>query len=498
MTASPEPKPQPDPADPVRLLREAVDGARSGSLEWPSLAEAGPIVLRQGKLLLRKESALGLRGQPAPQPAPGSDTLATVENPAEAHLLRILAGRIARPRGPASFREGDTAAGERLVGPLHARPLLMEGAVSGHSDAELVTALGGEGACLQALRESPATQALASYPEPLRRLVSRLADPTRLGDLLRLSSSSRAATLADLGRLRAAGLVDVVEVVPPRESAGSGDASWVEPAVLSRFRDRIARSLAERPLSLEVEDHRARIGERLRDGGGDTHYALLGLSETAGPEDVAAAYEELARVVHPSHGATLGLPGGAEVLDALFERLTHAYRTLSDPDRRRAYDLDTGAGASPLRDLSEEEMEGVRKRMAASGYRRALEHLEEEDFHYAVELMRDAVRWDPRPEYWSLLGQAQSHNPKWTDHALESFREAIRLDPKELKYRLQLAAALEEIGRGEQALEQYRELLEGSPDLAAAREGVERLEARQRVENPTMRDRLRGWLGLSD
>ncbi|QUD86361.1 J domain-containing protein [Phenylobacterium montanum] len=63
-----------------------------------------------------------------------------------------------------------------------------------------------------------------------------------------------------------------------------------------------------------------------------THYETLGVSPTAEPEVIQAAYRALMRKYHPDTN------GGAGA-DAQAKRISEAYATLSDLDRRAAYDL---------------------------------------------------------------------------------------------------------------------------------------------------------------
>jgi preprotein translocase subunit Sec63 len=63
------------------------------------------------------------------------------------------------------------------------------------------------------------------------------------------------------------------------------------------------------------------------------YYALLGLPTTASAADIRQAYRTLSRQYHPD---TTLLPGPAATLK--FQQLNEAYATLSNPDRRAAYD----------------------------------------------------------------------------------------------------------------------------------------------------------------
>jgi molecular chaperone DnaJ len=64
-------------------------------------------------------------------------------------------------------------------------------------------------------------------------------------------------------------------------------------------------------------------------------YTLLGLAPGATPADIKRAYRRLARRYHP------GINPGDKAAEALFQRISEAYETLVDPERRRTYDSGT-------------------------------------------------------------------------------------------------------------------------------------------------------------
>jgi len=61
-------------------------------------------------------------------------------------------------------------------------------------------------------------------------------------------------------------------------------------------------------------------------------YALLGLAPGATPADIKRAFRRLSRRYHPD------INPGDRAAEALFRKISEAYETLVDPDRRRTYD----------------------------------------------------------------------------------------------------------------------------------------------------------------
>jgi curved DNA-binding protein CbpA len=60
------------------------------------------------------------------------------------------------------------------------------------------------------------------------------------------------------------------------------------------------------------------------------YYEVLGVPQHAGPQEIRQAFRRLARRFHPDAG-----PEGS---GERFQEVSEAYRTLSDPERRRSYD----------------------------------------------------------------------------------------------------------------------------------------------------------------
>ncbi len=215
--------------------------------------------------------------------------------------------------------------------------------------------------------------------------------------------------------------MDRIDSVPSRSLSRS-----LSEDELRLFEDRIARDLRERPLRLDLAAHRAEVSGLVGRLGEASHYDLLSIGPGASDQEVHDAYQRLARTVHPSHARDLGWDGKEGVLRLLFERATESYLTLSNPDRRKRYDGELGG-----RLWSGETAGGARaeegKQVARRYFAKAQVLAASEEYHLGIELMRQAVRIDPRGEYHAFLGQLLAKNPLWLRFAAENFDRAIEL-----------------------------------------------------------------------
>ncbi len=220
---------------------------------------------------------------------------------------------------------------------------------------------------------------------------------------------------------------------------------------LRLFSERIARRLADRPLDLDPASHQQRVAGLLRQAGDASFYQLLDLVPTATSQEVHEAYEQIARLVHPANARRLGLGGREGVLEMLFERITQGYLTLSQPERRKAYDRELTPGAwsaamNPKQDRRRDEA----KALAQQYYERALTLTAADEIHFAIEVLQQAVRSDDsRSDVHALLGKLQSKNPRWLRASSENLQKAITLGAKDPELPAALAEVLQRLHSGE-------------------------------------------------
>ncbi len=125
-------------------------------------------------------------------------------------------------------------------------------------------------------------------------------------------------------------------------------------------------------------------------------YILLGLERGATLNDIKRAYKRLARRYHPD------INPGDRLAEAQFRQIAEAYETLSDPDRRRRYDI----GGAPLRAQDDPTFgfEGFDFSVSVSGSSASTFG----DLFADVLRQREAQRYDGTPERGIDLHQTVS------------------------------------------------------------------------------------------
>lgn len=266
-------------------------------------------------------------------------------------------------------------------------------------------------------------------------LLSRIDGVADADSLIRMAGPSRDAAAKTLYALISCGIVEWKAHVAPTDASKA-------PA---RLNVQVSEQAPAHPGHGDMVRNTYRRIDWL------THYELLGVTPRATLEQIRQAYLERSRDFHPDLRHRHDLAGLEKELATVFDRLGAAFETLSDPKRRADYDasliapteLSVGGQADPQ----------VIQELAKQNFNRARQLIEEKDFHPAVEMLLEAIRFVPdKAEYRFCLAQVELKNANWVDRGLENLKAAARLEPNNLEYLREAAIRLQEHGRLEEAV----------------------------------------------
>jgi curved DNA-binding protein CbpA len=261
-------------------------------------------------------------------------------------------------------------------------------------------------------------------------LLSRIDGILDVDSLLKIAGASRVATAKILYALVSCGIVEWKQEGADRPVSGRGGFHGLNVEVAAEPTDRS-------PGHAELVKNTYRRIDWL------SHYELLGVPRDAPPEKVSEAYFERSRLFHPDLRHRDDLARFEKELSAVFERMKAAYEVLSDPEKRALYDH--GLDAAPASILAPESAVDpeMRRKQATQNFRRAKQLIDEKDYHPAVEMLREAVRFVPdNAEFRYVLSQVEMKNPNWIDQGLNNLKEAARLDSRRVGLSVEAARAL--------------------------------------------------------
>ena len=328
-------------------------------------------------------------------------------------------------------------------------------------------------------------------------VLSRVTSPTRVSDVSALVGMPEPETREAVCALVALGLVRVV-------SAGEEVVEENKQGSIDRL--------------LEGINRKVQLFQSA------SFYDVLGVSKIATTTSINRAFNELKEMI--AYQRSL-YPGHAELgdrLDLLLAKMQEAHATLSDPHKRRLYDMPVSRNTSasnaverggamatnkPNQPVAQPMPVEPRKQQivnvpqqAAQLYMQGRSRYDQRDVHAAEHLFREAVRLDPsQPHYHYhfaltliILSQARHEhthhegchvtcnmggglvsNPRVRYEAEQHLLRAAELDPSNVKVRLTLGHLYKEAGLTKKAENSFREalMLDGKNSIARRELGME-------------------------
>jgi len=201
------------------------------------------------------------------------------------------------------------------------------------------------------------------------------------------------------------------------------------------------------------------------------YYERLGVGVGATGEQLRERYLERARRFHPDRSNEVHLRLLRRELATIQAALREAYETLSDPERRAAYDEQLrlrresfGASAADNGERVKAQLE-----LARANVVRAQEAIRVGDVGLAVQLLDQAVRFNPEPESLFQLARLEFKNPMWSQRGLDHLRQAVTIAPTFTAAWLELAHFWAQRGRSDRASQCLERILAYDPTNAMAR-----------------------------
>jgi DnaJ-class molecular chaperone len=200
------------------------------------------------------------------------------------------------------------------------------------------------------------------------------------------------------------------------------------------------------------------------------YYALLGVNREAGESEIRERFRALAREAHPDR-APRDKKAEAE---AKFQDLTEAVNVLTNPDRRRAYDLVLTFKASGAAG----DADSVTQNLMAQG----MAAYKERQFSEAAGNFQLAVHRNPndaKAQHYLGLASARSGDMRTAVKAIET---AISLDSHNVSLLKDAGTIFRQAGLLVKAEKAYQEALRWDPSAGEVRRALDEVRAKRAVK----------------
>jgi len=442
---------------------------RKGKLTQSHLALASQKVTDTGRRLGETFVSMGLL------------TETEMEVGVAAQVLSIIYSVFPWDSGEYRFREHANPIADDLALKLPTIPVILEG-VRHIQDTEAIRrALGKPNSIVSYARDFSALPAGCTLTPEESFVLSRVDGQSSVADIISISPLAEDHTLRCLYALVSSAFLELgaksrhLTPSPKRIDPFRGESHRSEPHKKKAESRTPELSPEEKWIRDDVMAKRSSVAT-------GTYYDWLELRRDAGSQEIKKAYLTMVKRYHPDRLRSQRLAYLRGDLEGLLSKMTEAYKTLSSPVARRRFDnslrteAPRGEDLSPRHSLPKSGESATRsslENIAARYYREAKRHFSQNQFHETVELMEEAVLFDPsKAKYHKLLARALAKNPFWGRRAEEHFQSALELSPFDFECLVGLAQLYDAAGMRSRATTLFAQALELDPDNA---ELIERL-----------------------
>jgi len=199
------------------------------------------------------------------------------------------------------------------------------------------------------------------------------------------------------------------------------------------------------------------------------YYQLLNVPKSASQDEIKRAYFHQARRFHPDRFDRSIWAEHREAIDEVFDQITKAYRTLSKPEDRTAYDQ-KGATA-----VKEDDKDTLKK--AEFRFRQAKTLFNQGRLEEAIVLLEDCIKFNKhKPDYYLLLAMAESKIPAFYRKAEADFIKSQELEPWSAEAFVGLGLLYKQEGLFTKATRQLQKAVEIDKDHVVARKELDLLQ----------------------
>jgi tetratricopeptide (TPR) repeat protein len=208
-----------------------------------------------------------------------------------------------------------------------------------------------------------------------------------------------------------------------------------------------------------------------------TYYDLFGVTASASSAEINERFHQLARKFHPDRH--MGQSERVGLLQDLMGRVTTAYKTLVDDEKRASYDKQLAATGPFTPDQSKTESQ----ESVDECFTRAKECLRAHDIEGSILWLRKCVAIAPAVvKYHAILARSLAGVPQYHQEAIQQFEKAIELDDWNTSVYFQFAELYEAMRLPLSAIPLYQKILEIDPEHSKARERLREVESALKVQ----------------